>query len=172
MTNTKKAILGVLAGVMILGATGCGQISGFFTSSSRCAVEERITDSQGDIYDVVKTVTTVNGNTKEFIKGAPCEITNKIGQAITGLYIVNSSDDGWGNNLLEKGEDSSIEDGKRLCGVTLSYNPDETFDIKIDRADGESAEFSDCSLKNLNDPMHMELEFTTNADGTNNIHIF
>lgn len=172
MKNSKKVMLGVIAGAVILGTTGCSFSFGI-TRSSGCEQEETIKDSFGSSYVVTRKITTLNGDKTEWIEGAPCEIVNETGQAMTGLYIVNSSDESWGDNLLaENGENISLEDGDRMCGITLTYNPEETtFDIKIDKEDGTSAEFDNCDLKDLNDPMHMEMEFTTNADGTNSVSI-
>lgn len=75
------------------------------------------------------------------------------------------------NIWKNKGEKNN-ENGNRMCGMTLSYEPDATvFNIKIDKEDGTAAEFSGIELKGLDDPMHMEMEFTANEDGTNSVQI-
>lgn len=84
-----------------------------------------------------------------YYENVPVSVVNASDDDIVELYISDSISDSWGDNLLKNGY--VLEDGDEADGVTISFDKNTTFDIKVVEEDNEVFEYNGIEMKDINE---------------------
>ncbi len=86
--------------------------------------------------------------TQDMLTTASVKLYNNTGKTITELYISESGETDWGEDLLEKYGDSSIKDGKYIT-YSFSFDKNTAYDFYIRYSDGSEEEATGLEFKDL-----------------------
>ena len=102
----------------------------------------------------------------EQIVNATLNFTNLTGRTLSGLYIVENTADGWGDNLLAGGGELANETTRTWEGM-ITYTVGAVWKIAVEYAgtDGEATIFPNISFDNGKDPYTINMSAEPGDDG-------
>ncbi len=122
------------------------------TENGHKTTTKTVTDSgktaKGDATSMTKQAPAQKSQ-KGHYENVPVSVVNASDDDIVEIYISDSTSDSWGDNLLKNGY--VLEDGDEADGVTISFDENTTFDIKVVEEDNEVFEYNGIEMKDINE---------------------
>lgn len=155
----KRILYAVVAGMMLLTATGCGSDKDDSGSSSSSR-EESVKEDDKDDVDEEET----DSEDDEDVIMMPTTFVNNTGVDIYYLYASVTDTDDWEEDILEE----DLLEPSDYAMVNFWYAPDETvWDFAIEDSEGNMLEFYDIDFSDYDDSEGVTIYL--NDDGTADI---
>ena len=123
------------------------------TENGHTTTTKTVTDNGKTIVEKTENGQTTSVTTQKPQNGryenVPVTVVNASDDDIVELYISDSTSDSWGDNLLKNGY--VLEAGDEADGVTISFDENTTFDLKVVEDDDEVIEYNGIEMKDINE---------------------